>query len=159
MPPNTQPRFTITPHMASCEIPQANIVPKSDGVSAGSGNDNMYIAVKAGANGTYVTKLTFTCTAASAAVASTATALQIMRSTVMTNAEGEAAGATTAANTHFVRDINVPAVTAAHGSNASPTYEIPLNLALKAGEGLLVSQRTAMVNACKWRAHAYAGDY
>lgn len=159
MPANTLPIYTKTPHVSAALIPAATAVAKSDGASTGAGNENLYIVFKAGANGSFIQKIRFMVGYTTAATASTATTMRVFLSTVMSNAEGAAAGTTTNANTHLVYEVVLPATTADQSATATAFFDVPLNMPIPSGMGVVVGQHVAQANSVTWKATAIGGDY
>lgn len=153
MPANTTPIFGKTPNVSSVLIPTTNAQVKSDGTSAGSANDNLYVAFTAGANGSWIDRVRFF-SVANAATTGVATVLRVYLSSV-----NSAPSATTNANTHLLGEISVPAVPSANATNATSPYEIPLGFAIPSGTYVLVGQHTAQTTNQAWKATAIGSDY
>ena len=158
MAANTTPIFSVTPHVGQVTIPQTNAVAISDGTSTGVTTQAMYCAFKAGANGSYLNKIRFGITSATAATASTASCLRVFLSTV-TATEGAVVGATTQANTALWQEIAVPAITADATTAATIYYEVVFNFPIPTGTSVLVCQHVAMASAVFWKAVVLGGDY
>lgn len=159
MSANTAPVFIITPNVSGVKIGTTSAQVKSDGTSAGSGTDLMYVAWVAGANGGFVSSIRFTCVATSASTNSVATVLRVYRSTAGSLAVGSAAGATTAANTMILTEISVPIVPASGSISVSNYFDVPINRAIPAGHYLVVSQHIAQTTNQNWQAQVFGGDY
>jgi len=155
MPANTSPIYSLTPNVSTAVITTTYAQVKSDGTSAGSGNDRMVLAFTAGANGSYVDTVRFSCVASAAAVNSVATTLRVYLSTVA----APEAGATTSANTHCIGEISVPIVVSSHSTNATNQYEIIINKAIPTGRYIHVSQHVAQTTNQVWKATVFGGDY
>ncbi len=155
MPANTTPIYTLTPNVGHAVITTTYAQVKSDGTTAGSGNDRMVLAFTAGANGSYVDTVRFNCVANTAATSSVATTLRVYMSTVA----APEAGATTQANTHCFAEISVPIVVSSHSTNATNFYEIPVNKAIPTGTYIHVAQHVAQTTNQVWKATVFGGDY
>ena len=149
---NVQPLFTKTPNVGFASIPTANAQVKSDGTSAGTGADIMYLAFTAGGNGSFVSTVRFF-SVATAVVTGAPTVLRAYLSTVA------APGATTNANTHLIGEISVPAVPSANASNATSPYDIPVGFAIPNGLYIHVSQHAAQTANQNWACLVLGGDY
>src|ERR1017187_5698690 len=153
MAANTLPIFTITPHLGRIQIPTTTAQAKSDGTSAGSGADNLYVCFAAGLNGSFVDRIRFFSTA-NAVTTGVATVLRCYLSTV-----NSAPSATTNANTFLLGEISVPAVPSANATNATSPYDIPLGIAIPSGTYILVGQHAAQTTNQAWIALGIGGDY
>lgn len=153
MAANTNPTFTLTPNTGRVSIPTTNAQVKSDGTSAGSGTDLMYLAFTVGAFGSLVDSIRFFSVANTAATTGVATVLRAYLSTVGTP------GATTAANTFLIGEVSVPAVASSHSTNATNYYEIVLKKRYPTGTFILVSQHVAQTTNQNWIAIVDGGDY
>jgi hypothetical protein len=159
MSANTNPIWSKIPHVGTVLIPQANAVVKSDGTSAGTGADIMYCVFKAEAtNGSYVKKIRFMPTSATASTATTPTVLRVFVTTA-SQTEGAASGATTNANTTLLGEISTPAITADAPTAAVTPFELSIDDAIAPGQSILVCQHVAMASACFWKAIVFGGDY
>ena len=126
---------------------------KSDGTSAGSGTDLMYLAFTAGANGSYVDKVRFFSVASAAATTGVATTLRAYLSTVA------APGATTSSNTFLLGEVSVPAISSSHSTNATNYYDITLGIVIATTYYIHVSQHVAQTTNQRWNAMVYGGNY
>lgn len=153
MAANTSPIFTLTPNVGRILIPTTNAQVKSDGTSAGSSNDNLYVAFTAGANGSFVDRVRFM-SVANAVTTGSATVLRCYLSTV-----NSAPSATTSSNTFLLGEISVPAVPSANASNATSPYDIPLGIAIPASTYILVGQHSAQTTNQAWIAVCFGGNY
>ena len=153
MPANTAPIFTLVPEVVSTKIPTANAQVRSDGVTAGTGADIVYLAFAAGADGSFVDRVRFQPVAAAAAVNTIATTLRAYLSTVA------APGATTAVNTNLLGEVSVPIVAAANSINATSWYELAVGFPIPAGTYIHVSQHVAQTANAFWQATVIGGDY
>jgi hypothetical protein len=151
----TTPQFTTTPNVGHAVITTTYAQVKSDGTSAGSGNDRMVLAFTAGANGSFVDKVRFFSTANTAPTSSVATTLRVYKSSVA----APEAGATTQANTHLIGEISVPIVVSSHSLNATNYYEIPLGFVIPTGSYIHVSQHIAQTTNQVWKALVLGGDF
>ena len=153
MPANTQPIYTVTPNVGSIIIGTTSAQVKSDGTSAGTGTDLMYKAFTAGANGSFIEKIRFSCVASAAATTSVATTLRAYLSTVASP------GATANTDTFLIGEVSASAQSASHSTNATNYYEIPVNLAIPTGYYIHVSQHVAQTTNQSWLATVFGGDY
>ncbi len=139
MPANTSPIFTFVPNCQVSVIAAAN--------TAGDGSGSLVTAFTAGANGSLLTKITFT--AAQATVA--ASALKVMRIFVTDTA---------GANPTKRGEILLPALT---GSNtvigATVTFTFTDGLILKSGQIVKVSQSIYASVADQTHVLSEGGDY
>lgn len=108
------------------------------GVSA-----NHVLVHTAGANGSYIKKLRF-----KAIGTNTASVARVYHNNGSTN--------TTASNNLFYDEVTLPATTASNTS-ATVTIDLPMDLALKAGERIYVGVATTV--AAGWVCSAVAGQY
>lgn len=159
MPPNTNPIFSLTPHVGRVTIPQTNAVAKSTGTSSGAGVELLYCVFEPGANGSWLSKIRFNLASDTASTASTATCLRVFLTTVAAQTEGSASGETTNTDTHLLVEIAVPSLTGDVTNAALNPYDVPLNIAIPAGTSVLVCQHVAQANACNWEAIMFGGDY
>lgn len=158
MPANTSPIFTLTPNVGTVLLGTTSAQVKSDGTSAGTGTDLMYCVFASGSNGSFVQRVRFNTVASAAATTGVATTLRVYLSTVSTSV-GSAAGATTSSNTFLLAEVSVPAISSSHSTNATPYFDIPLNIALPASRWILVSQHVAQTTNQAWNAKCFGGDY
>lgn len=154
MPANTSPIWGLTPNVGRVSIATTTAVPKSDGSSTGATVVLMMKVFTAGANGSYVDRVRFFAVASAAAVTSVATTLRVFISTV-----NSAPSATTAADTFLIGEISVPAVSAAHSTNATNYYDVILEQIIPTGTYILVTQHVAQTANQNWNAICYGSDY
>lgn len=146
---NIDPIFSKVGKVGSVTMTAANV--KSDG--DGTVGSTIFLAFQADAtNGSYVQKLRFIATATAAATTTTPTTLRIFLSTIDT-------GATTSANTYLWAEVSVPAVVAAHSTNSTNYYEMPMGFALPPDNTILVTTHLAPAASTAWRAVVIGGDY
>jgi len=153
MAANTQPIYTKTPNFGMVLIPTTNAQVKSDGTSAGTGTDMMYKVFTAGAEGSFLESIRFSCVAQAAAVTSVATTLRAYISTVASP------GATTNTDTSLLGEVSVPAQSASHSTNATNYYDLIIGKPIPAGHYVHVSQHVAQTANQAWQALAFGGDY
>lgn len=158
MPANTQFIVPVTPNVGITKLATTSAVPISDGSSTGATTQLMYSAFASGANGSFVQRVRFSTVASAAATNSVATTLRVFISTVSTTV-GNAAGATTSANTQLLAEISVPLISSAHSTNATNYYEVPLNIAIPASRWIYVAQHVAQTTNQQWQATVFGGDY
>lgn len=158
MSANTSPIWSLTPNIGAAKIATTSAVAQSDGAATGTSTNLMYSVFASGANGSFLQKVRFSTVASTAATNSVATTLRIFKSSVSTTV-GTAAGATTASNTMLIAEISVPIISAGHSINATPYYDVPINLALPASCWILVAQHIAQTTNQSWQAQAFGGDY
>lgn len=153
MAANTSPIFTLTPNIGEVKIPTTNAQVKSDGTSAGSGTDMMYLVFTPGSNGSFVDCIRFYSVASAAATTGVATTLRAYLSSV------SSPGATTSSNTHLLGEVSVPAISSSHSTNATNYYEIVVGKPIPSGSYILVSQHVAQTTNQQWQAMVFGGDY
>lgn len=153
MAANTAPVYSLVPNVGRVGITTANAQVKSDGTSAGAGNDIMFKAFTAGADGSYVDRVRFYSVASAAATTGVATVLRVYLSTV------SAPGATTSADTFLLGEISVPAINSSHSTNATNYYDLILEIPIPNGTFIHVSQHVAQTANQRWNAMVLGGDY
>lgn len=153
MAANTSPIFSLTPNVGTVGITTTNAQVKSDGTSAGSGNDVMFKVFTAGANGSYLERIKFYSVASAAATTGVATTLRAYLSTV------SSPGATTSSDTYLLGEVSVPAVNSSNSVNATSSYDIVLGIVIPTGKYIHVSQHVAQTTNQRWNALAIGGDY
>jgi hypothetical protein len=156
MAANIDPIFTLTPNVKTVTLPTANAVLRSDGVSAATSNDNMYVCFTAGANGSFLDRIRVNPVGAAAAVSTVATSVRIYISSV-----NSAPSATTAANTFLLCEIPIPLLTSlvALSTGVTPYFEIPIGIPIPAGKYVLCSQHLAQGTNCFLNVTGIGGDY
>lgn len=139
MPANTAPIFTSIPNCQVSTIAAAN--------TAGDGSGSLVTAFTAGANGSLLSKITFT--SAQSTVA--ASALKVMRIYV-TDSSG--------ANPTKRGEILLPALTGSNTViNATATFTFTDGLVLKSGQIIKVSQSIYASAADQTHVISEGGDY
>jgi hypothetical protein len=154
MPANTSPIFTLTPNVPSAKITTTHALTKSDGASTATSNDFMVKVFTSGANGSYVDFIRFR-PVGTAAVSSVACVLRAFLSTVA----DPSAGATTAADTHQLGEIQVGIIPTASTTVQASFYDIPIKAAIPAGTYIHVAQSIAQTTNQQWQATVFGGDY
>lgn len=149
MPANTDPIYS--------KNGQFNFVRITSNSQSSAGNGtigtDIFKAFTADAtNGSFVRYVQFSPTSTVQNTATTATVGRVFVSSITT-------GTTTSTDTWLVAEITLPSVTAASSSSASTMYSVPLNLALKAGYTILVTNHAAPAANTAWAAGVIAGDY
>ncbi|CAB4143682.1 hypothetical protein UFOVP450_198 [uncultured Caudovirales phage] len=152
MPANFNPIYTLTPNVSSSKITTTSTNARSDGSAAGAIGTDQFVAFTSGPSGSFVQRVRFNPVASAAAVTSVATTLRVFLSST-------GSGTPTAANTHLLAEISVPAISAAALTAATNYYEIPLNVAIPASRFILVSQHVAQTTNQSWQATVFGGDY
>jgi len=152
MPANTSPIFALTPNIGDVKITTTAALVRSDGSAANAIGTDHFLAFTAGANGSFIQRVRFISVASAAAVTSVATTLRVFISSINT-------GTPTAANTHLLAEISVPAISTSNSTNAVNYYEIPLNIAIPTSHYILVSQHVAQTTNQSWQAMVIGGDY
>lgn len=153
MSANTSPIFPNTPNVGSVLIPTANAVVKSDGSSAGSGADLMYLLFTAGAFGSFLDIIRFWPVASAANITSVATTLRAFISSVASP------GATTSGNTDLIAEVSAPAIAAAHSTQAAVYFDAIIRKSIPTGKYIHVCQHVAQTTNQQWKATAFGGDY
>lgn len=146
------PIFPQVPNVGRVLIPTANAQVKSDGTSAGTGADLMYLLFTAGSLGSFIDLIKFW-PVASANVSSVACILRAYLSTVGTP------GATTNANTYLLGEVSAPAQSAGHTTNAINPFEIIISRPIPNGTFIHVSQSVAQNTNQNFMAMGFGGDY
>lgn len=155
MPANTSPIFGLTPNVGRASIPTTTAQVKSNGTSAGSGTDQMYKVLTAGANGTFVDRVRFLSVASAAAVTGVATTLRVYLSTQSTPTSGTTGGT----DTWLIGEISVPAIVTSHSTNATNFSDVVIGYPIPTGYYIHVSQHVAQTTNQNWEAICLAGDY
>lgn len=148
---NTAPIFTGTPKVSFTTIDAA----QNNSQGTGTIGTNIYLAFSAGASGSYLQKVRFTLTGATANTASTAAVLRIYLSTVNT-------GATTDLNTFLIQEVTAASQTPnviTTLTGATYPIDVPLNFAIPSGHYLLVGASAVTSANTVWVASVYGGDY
>lgn len=150
MPANTSPIWTLTPNVGAVDI--TNTVANVNTIAPGTIGTNCFLAFSAGADGSYLQKIRFSFVSTTSVISSVATTLQVYLSTINT-------GATSAANTDLIAQVQAAAQTVSAVTTAPYPIEIPLNFAIPTGRYLLVSQSVAQTTNSNWNAIAFGGNY
>lgn len=151
MPANNAPIHPRAPRAPSVQIPvSATALARTDGV--GTVGTDLFLLDTAAADGTYYRHIAIKATATAAATSTTATVIRLFLSSV-------SSGATTAANTHLIAEIQIPAVSAANATGTTPDFILPLNMALAAGQTLLVGSSVTPGASVAFKCVAVCGDY
>lgn len=151
MAANTSPIFTGTPKNGfNVWTSSTTANTKNDG--AGTIGTDMLLLYTAGTNGAFIQKVRITISASTASTTTTNTVARVYRST-------QTSGATTNANTFRLDEITLPSISADVATSSTNPYEIPLGVALAAGETILVSCHHAAAANSVWQFTAYASDY
>lgn len=135
MTANTQPIFTLTPHVSWGAITTAN--------TAMDGTGTVTTIFTAGTNGSYISKIIIKFQGSS-----TATVVRFFVNNGSTNA--------TAANNSLIAEQQLPNVTASN-STAQPTISVPIDIAIPNGYVLTATIGTTVTNAIS--INAIGGDY
>lgn len=147
MAANSSPMVVRVPADSSVLVTAANVSSQGGGTI---GTD-IFLLITAGADGSLITKVRWVVTA-TASVTSAACVARIFESSVPS-------GATNSTNTWLVDSVELPAVPAGSTTVKDLMIDRPLNLLLKAGRVLLVSNSIAPTANSAWRAFSYSGDY
>lgn len=150
MPMNTSPIFTLTPNVSSVIITQASANVKSDGT--GTIGTDIFLAFTPGSNGSYIDRIRFSSVASAAATNSVATTLRIFLST-------KTSGVTAPGDTWLLMEVSVPIIATDHSTNATPSYEVSVGIAIPSTLRVLVSQHIAQTANQNWNATVVGGDY
>jgi len=147
---NAVPAFCKNGNLGTpCVLTAANT--KSDG--AGTIGTDIFLAFTADStNGSLVEYVRFVPTATVAATATTLTTARIFVSSL-------ASGATTAANTTLLKEVQLPVQTADHSTTPTNEIDVPLNIRLPASYTILVTTHVVPVANTGWKATAIGGDY
>jgi hypothetical protein len=132
-------------------LPATTANTKSDGTGT-IGTDMLLLYTADSSYGGFVQKIRLNPQASTAATATTATVVRVYISS-------QASGATTNANTTLYAELACPAQTADQTATATNPIEIPIGIALKAGENILVSMHAAAAANTSWGFYCVAGDY
>lgn len=151
MPANTVPIYPKTPAINGAIITasiSANV--KSDG--AGTIGTDSVLVFTPGANGSFVRFVRVKAVASAAATATTATVIRLFQST-------QSSGATTRDNTFLIGEIQIPSVSAANSTGATPEFDIPVNFALQSDRYLLACTHVVAAANTAFQLTTVAGDY
>jgi len=152
MPVNNAPLLAGKPiNGRAVWLPGTTANTKSDGTGT-IGTDMLLLYTADSTYGGFVQKIRLNPQASAAATATTATVVRIYIST-------KTSGSTTNADTTLFDEITLPAQTADQATSATNKIEIPIGIAMKAGETILVSMHHAAAANTSWGIFAIAGDY
>lgn len=135
MPANIDPIYTLTPNISFCALTAAN--------TAKDGTGTVGVAFTAGANGSYLKKLTFR---------AKGTNVQTVARVFINNGGSN----TTATNNTLFKEITLLATTLSE-TTALADVELAFGDALPAGYQILITLGTAV--AAGWQITAVGGDY
>ena len=147
MPANTSPIFSLTPNVGNVAVTAANT--SSEG--GGTVGTDIFKALTAGANGTFVSRVRWNPTA-TAPTTTTATIGRVFYSTV-------GSSTTTSANTFLIGEVTLPAVSADNATAPTNPIEVMVNMAIPTGSFIHVTNHAAPAANTQWSATAVAGDY
>ncbi len=133
-------------------VPVTPSAANTNGQGAGTLGTNIFNFFTAGADGSYVEYVRLIPTA-TAPTTTTATVARIYWSTVGPT------GTTTAADTHLLAEVALPAVAADNAGTAVNPIDVPLGFRLPAGAFLHVTNHAAPAANTGWKTMAIAGDY
>jgi hypothetical protein len=148
---NTAPIFTLAPRFSGTRI--TAIANNSQG-NGTIGTDH-FLAFTAGTNGSYLQKVRFTLTGATANTASVAGILRVYLST-------QSSGTITSANTWLIQEVTAATQTpnvVTTLTGATYPIDVPLNFAIQSGYNILVSVSAVAGANTVWVATTYGGDY
>src|SRR5262245_8856730 len=149
MPANTSPIFTLTPNVGNAKITAAN----TNGAGTGTVATDIFKALTAGANGTFVQRVRFNPCATTAGTATTATVGRVFYSTITS-------GATTGGtDTWLIGEVTLASVTADSSSAPTSPIELMLNMAIPSGSFIHVTNHAAPAANTFWIVTVIAGDY
>lgn len=140
------PVFPQNPVLASVAVTAAN----TNGQGAGTIGTDIFLVDTAGANGTFIERVRFIPTA-STPTTTTATIGRIFYSS-------QSSGATTAANTHLLAEVSLPATAADNATNPVQPIDVPINFTIPTGFSLLVTNHAAPAANTQWKATAIGAD-
>lgn len=157
MPANTEPIYTLTPNIGfglitgvNLAAVAANVSTSGSGVLSG-GTIDMVLAFSAGANGSFVKEARIKAVGTTGLIANVATSIRLFLSSVDT-------GSATTANTHFITEVAIPAITGAANA-ASPDFIVPLNFAIPTGMYVLANSGIIPATNGGWKVSVIGGDY
>lgn len=151
MPANTAPIYPRAPRSPHAVIPTSfTALTRTDGV--GTIGTNLVLLDSAGTNGTFYRYVIVKPCATAAGTNTSATVIRLFHSTVST-------GSTTANDTFLIGEVQIPSVTAASATVATPDFVIPVNFALESGHHLLVATSVTPGASVTFACVAVAGDY
>lgn len=151
MAANTAPIYPRTPRTPHGVIPNSfAALTRSDGV--GTIGTNLVKLDTAAADGTFYRHLLIKACASAAATTTAATVIRLFHSTVDS-------GATTVNDTMLIGEVQIPAISAANATGATPDFIIPINFALESGHTLLVGTSVSPSASVSFSCVLVAGDY
>lgn len=151
MPANTVPIYPVTPR-ADGQVITASTTANVRTDGNGTIGTDMVLVSSAGTNGTFYRFVKVKPWATVAATSTSATTIRVFKST-------QSSGATSSANTHLVGEVQIPLVSAATTTGALPDFDIPLNIALPAGQHLLACTSIVAAANTGFAITAVGGDY
>ena len=147
MPANTNPIYTLTPNFNSVAVTAANTSSQGGGTVA----TNIFLAWTAGSNGSFLRDVTWVLTESTIATASTGTVGRVFLSTVNS-------GSTTSSNTFLIKEVALVSQTPSSTLAAVPIV-VPINMMVKTGYYVLVTNHAAPAANTQWIANVTGGDY
>ena len=110
-----------------------------------------YIAFTPGANGSFIKEARIKIATTNGTTAVSATSIRFFISTV-------ASGATSSANTKFITEVAIPAITPAIATSTTD-FIVPLNFALESGKYLLCCTGVVAAANTYFQVTVFGGDY
>ena len=150
MAANTSPIWTLTPNVGCADI--TNTAANVNTTAPGTIGTNCFLAFTSGADGSYLQKIRFSFVSTTSVISSVNTTLQVYLSTINT-------GATSAANTDLIAQVQAAAQTVSAVTTAPYVIEVPFNFAIPANRYLLVAQSVAQNTNATWQATVIGGNY
>lgn len=150
MAQNTAPIFTVTPRVSFGTLTGNIGLTRSDGVGT-IGTDIFLMFTADATDGSFVSKIRISA-AATTSTSMTASVIRIYISSATS-------GAVTAATAVLYAEVAVAALAAAHTSNATNFYEVPLNITLPASYTILASIDDNLAANTRWQFLTFGGDY
>lgn len=155
MPANIDPIYTKSPNVQATRLSGTIGLSRSDGVAANAigsaGVAAHFLAFTPGSNGSYV-RSCLVKAVANTPTTTGATVVRLFLSSINT-------GTPTADNTHCIREIAVPAVSADSATLPTPDYEIPINFAIASGQYILASTHANLSTNCEMKLTMIGADY
>lgn len=150
MAQNTLPIFSKIPVVSFGTLTGNIGLTRSDGVGT-IGTDMFKMFTADATDGSFVSKIRISA-AATTSTSMTASVIRIYISSITS-------GSTTAADTVLYCEVAVAALAAAHTSNATNFYEIPVNVALPPSYTILASIDDNLAANTRWHFLTFGGDY
>jgi hypothetical protein len=150
MPANTSPIWTLIPNVGNVDI--STTAANVNTTAPGTIGTNCFLAFTSGVNGSYLQKVRFSFVSTTSVISSVNTTLQVYLSSINT-------GATSAANTDLLAQVQAAAQTVSAVTTAPYQIEIPINFAIPASRYILVTQSVAQTTNANWQALVIGGDY